>query len=174
MLAFTQTSESWECYIVHMGGQWETAEKERNNQSEKWSYKPNSHCGAKSILQINCHMRISMPFSSHAGALEEFLMRIKMANRYAMRKEKVQMRPKEGSVPKLQIFNMSILGIGRCGGELCHTIPCRPRELSTGLSRCLSGELFWDQKDNDSLPRAQLCSLNPFYHSMKSPWGPLS
>lgn len=98
----------------------------------------------------------------------------KNANRYAMRKEKVQMRPKEGSVPKLQIFNMSILGIGRCGGELCHTIPCRPRELSTGLSRCLSGELFWDQKDNDSLPRAQLCSLNPFYHSMKSPWGPLS
>lgn len=54
-------------------------------------------------------MRISMPFSSHAGALEEFLMRIKMANRYAMRKEKVQMRPKEGTVPQLQIFNMSSL-----------------------------------------------------------------
>lgn len=42
------------------------------------------------------------------------------------------------------------------------------RELSTGLSRCLSGDLFWDQKGNDSLPWAQLCSLNPFYHSMKN------
>ena len=50
-----------------------------------------------------------------------------MANRYAMRKKKVQMRPKEGPIPKLLIFNKSILGIGRLGGELYHTIPCRPR-----------------------------------------------
>lgn len=46
-------------------------------------------------------------------------------------------------------------------------------ELSTGLSKCLSGELFWYQKDSNSLPWAQLCSLNPFYHSMKYPDGVL-
>lgn len=120
---FTQTSEKETegVILATRSGQQVTAEKERDDQSKKWSYKPNSDCTVKSILhvakQINFHMRISMPFSSHAGSLGKFSDEKKSAKEVCHEERK---SPDEDSVSKLQIFNnTSILD--------CCTIPCRPR-----------------------------------------------
>lgn len=74
----------------------------------------------KSILhvakQINCRMRIPMPFSSHAVSLEEVLIR-KNGKQVCQGTRGVQRRSNERAIPKLQSFiKISILDIGRLGG----------------------------------------------------------